>query len=143
MRPQTCLALILLALATPAAAETVDVLYVGPADGAEWRGVRLGIDEANVQGGFTGRSYVLHRTGDGEPLPEVEPAMVLAAGGRERLEELVERYSAPATAVLNLTLADDDLRRACRRNLLHVLLIGGLLLACSRLRARPVPCLTQ
>ena len=104
------------ALARGTESVEVRVGYLGPRDTPAERGVQLGIEEANVQGRFTGRSFRLQHLSE---LGEVSPAFaaVVAAVPAEVLVEAAGR----GVAVLNIAAADDALRSACHPDLLHVL----------------------
>ena len=110
------LSLVPCALARGTESVEVRVGYLGPRETPAERGVQLGIEEANVQGRFTGRSFRLQLLSE---LGEVSPAFaaVVAAVPAEVLVEAAGR----GVAVLNIAAADDALRSACHPDLLHVL----------------------
>ena len=67
------------ALARGTESVEVRVGYLGPRDTPAERGVQLGIEEANVQGRFTGRSFRLQLLSE---LGEVSPRIRGRGGGR-------------------------------------------------------------
>jgi PQQ-dependent catabolism-associated beta-propeller protein len=108
--------------AASAGADPIRLVFVGPADGSEWRGVTLGLEEADLLGGFTGHDFeVQPRSADDlEKEPSPPPAAVLAAVEGADLRRLVAAPGLASVAVLNLRDEDDGLRRSCRPDLLHV-----------------------
>lgn len=108
-----------LALSAPAA--EFRLAYVGPESSAALAGLRLGIEESNVQGGFLGVSLVLSVSGD-----SVVPADAIAvfADSPGQIAELARE--AQGQAVFNLSDESDSLRTACLANALHVIPSAGM-----------------
>jgi hypothetical protein len=112
------LASVMPAVAGPPVA--VRIAFVGPIGTGARLGVLQGLEEANVQGRFLGRAYVLDEYPDAAAVP-ADPSgwiALVAATSAAELLELSRRF--PDRAIFNATLDDDALRRACRANLLHV-----------------------
>lgn len=107
-------------LASAHAGVEVRISYVGGHRDAAFLGVSQGLSEANLQGRFSGQTYVLakHSARDLSHAAEANTSAIVAAVDAGTLKEL-SRLS-PGTPVFNLTLDDDDLRAVCRPNLLHV-----------------------
>ncbi len=126
-RPVKCVmcAVALLMLTTgalPAAdaspAEIVFV-YAGPTPGAALQGALQGLQEANLQGRFLGKSFRLvqnPRADDGQLLKKA--AAVFLAGDSAAISSGSTNYR--TKPVFNLTADDDRLRSACLPNVLHV-----------------------
>ena len=126
-KPVAGLLALYVALALPVRAaerENVLLLYVGPAESSAVKGALQGLREANVLGRFTGHGYQLTQLGDTEKLrsriTNLQPAAVLVALDAGKLATLSDRFAEAGVAVFNLAAGDDDLRRQCRPNLLHV-----------------------
>ena len=105
----------LLPLAAGTAAE-FELAYSGPESSSALSGLRLGIDESNVQGEFLGVKLTLHVAAD-----EAVPAGAIAVfadrpGG---IGAIAAR--APGKAVFNLSDDADSLRADCLPNALHVI----------------------
>lgn len=95
----------------------IRLLYVGPAEGSEARGVARGLEEANHLGQFTGHRFVVETSWDEGG---AAPTAVLVARETDAVEDVVAQWAAQGVAVLNLAARDAGLRRRCRANLLHV-----------------------
>ena len=105
------------ALAAGAAAEEATILFHGLAEGGVWLGVQQGFDEATVLARFAGRDLGLLT----EPPAGTPPVAVIAAVPPAELAELAAAWQERGVAVLDvLSAGDDDPRRPCRPNLLHV-----------------------
>jgi len=114
---RTCLAVAVIATlaAGPCAAAEFTLAYIGPPQSSTVEGLRLGVDESNVQGEFLGVKLNLAPTG-GE-IPEEAIAVLADAAGNVR--EIAGR--AGSRPVFNLTDTSDALRSACLPNVLHVI----------------------
>ena len=126
-KPVAGLLALYVALAVPVRAaerENVRLLYIGPAESSAVKGALQGLTEANVLGRFTGHGYQLTQLRDTETLASrmtnLQPAAVLAALEAGKLATLSDSLAEAGVAVFNLAAGDDDLRRQCRPNLLHV-----------------------
>ena len=101
--------------ASGGAAAEFELAYTGPADSSALDGLRLGVEESNLQGEFLGVSLVLKS--DGRPM--LESAIAVFAdrpGGIGRLAAAAE-----GRPVFNLSDRSDELRSACLSNALHVI----------------------
>lgn len=107
----------ILAAAMALAAQGADftLAYSGPESSAALQGLRLGIDESNLQGEFLGVRLELAVSADGR-IPE--GAAALFADRRARIAEAGRQ--AGARAVFNLSDDADELRAACLDNVLHI-----------------------
>ncbi len=104
-------------------AENIDVtfLYIGDTNGSAYQGVQQGLSEANLQGQFLGQHYdvLVGNVGDLDNAIPSSVIAVIAAGNKNSLETIGSKM--PNTAILNITLDDDDLRIGCSANQLHIL----------------------
>ena len=105
---------IVLAVTAPGA--DFKLAYSGPASSTALQGLRLGIEESNVQGDFLGVKLTLTVSSDA-PMPS--DAVAVFADQRSRIAELAAKAS--GTAVFNLSDDSDSLRTACLANALHVI----------------------
>lgn len=103
--------------ATAADVRTVRIVYFG-ADGAGRQGAEQGIHEANAQGRFLGLEYVLVNARDQADALALNGIAIVADLSPLRLVKLAESADAP---VFNISAEDDELREACRPNLLHTI----------------------
>ena len=83
--------------------------YAGAEGGSAWKGLQLGIEEANVQGKFLNAAFAL---GGGN-------ALAVFADKPGSIEEIAA--GAAGRAVLNLSDGADALRARCAANTLHVI----------------------
>lgn len=103
----------------PAGAMEIDFLYIGAADDTALLGVRQGLAEANLQGGFLGQKYRLQTRAPDAPGDLSGVAAVLAAVDADAVGKIAA--AAPGIPVFNLTSRDDGVRATCLPNLLHVI----------------------
>ena len=89
--------------------------YVGPGDSSALNGIRLGIDESNVQGEFLGVKLSLAAVAADAVPDEAIAVLADSPGGIPDLAA-----SAVPRAVFNLSDGTDSLRGACIGNALHV-----------------------
>lgn len=84
--------------------------YAGAEGGAAWKGLQLGVEEANVQGKFLGAAFALDGGGKAIAVFADKPGSIerIAAGAAGR-------------PVLNLSDESDALRSRCAANVLHVI----------------------
>lgn len=107
---------------TPALAQEVQVVYVGPTESSVWYGVSLGQHEANILGRFTGQTYTVQQMRPEQLLAadlEALPVVVLAATEPEMLHQLSAKFAPSNVAVFNIAADADALRQVCVPNLLH------------------------
>jgi hypothetical protein len=95
-------------------AETTEVnlSFIGDTDSQAFKGVKQGIDEANVQGVFLGQSYSL------TTVPNSSIAIFTTVDAKH-IAHLSKAY--PNKAIFNLTAEDNELRTECFANVLHIL----------------------
>lgn len=105
----------LLLMLSDAAAQTVDILFVGEADTPAHYGARQGLSEANAQGEFLGVTYRLVFA----DTAGTNPRAVVAAVNPTRLLRLGEQHR--ELPVFNVTATETSLREACEPNLFHVI----------------------
>ena len=110
----------LIFIANYALALDVELLYAGPEDLA-LKGVRQGIDEANLQGQFLNQRYMLKTIAADEiDATRLTPySAIFSNVDSDTFLQLLQRR--PDTGIFNLNLDDDSLRNACIRNALHIL----------------------
>lgn len=101
-----------------AAAEKVDLLYLGRDNGDVLLGVQQGLEEANRLGRFTGHVFNVHTTGEPDAVEDV--VAVLADTTPRRVIELAAHWHESQVPVLNLSATQDALRRSCLSNLFHL-----------------------
>lgn len=107
-------------VAHAADAEEVEILFVGDQGRSAWEGASQGLIEANLQGKFLGKTFKLTQLpGAGEILKESHPAAVVVAGDAATLRQVADTL--PGVPVFNVSLDDDEIRRQCGGNILHVL----------------------
>jgi len=103
-------------------ADTVNyqMVYVGDKNNTAWLGASQGLDEANRQGQFLNQQYTLEviNTRDALNMEYSGYIAVVAAVDHNTYIKLVEKL--PGMPVLNVSLADDDLRATCLPNALHI-----------------------
>ena len=116
MRSQlyTVLAATILTAAVPAA--EFKLAYVGSGDSAALRGLKLGIDESNVQGEFLNVKLTLTEL-TSDTLPD--GAVALFADRPGSIADIAG--DAGERAVFNLSDESDELRSACLANALHII----------------------
>jgi len=103
--------------AAPAEVLQVEVAWVGPTDGAAFRGAEQGIEEANRQGRFLGQQYRLVPR-EAEEIASSEAGAVVAAVAGHEIAALAD--TAGGRPVFNVgTTADAD-RSLCLPNLFHL-----------------------
>ncbi|MFT5706954.1 MAG: hypothetical protein ACI9ES_001243 [Oceanospirillaceae bacterium] len=90
----------------------IKLSFIGDTDSQAFRGVKQGIDEANVQGIFLGQSYSL------TTVPNSSTAIFTTANAKH-LAHISRTY--PNKAIFNLTAEDNELRAKCFTNVLHIL----------------------
>lgn len=101
-------------------ADEVEILFVGDQGRSAWEGASQGLTEANLQGKFLGKTFKLTQLpGAGEILKESHPAAVVVAGDAATLRQVAGTL--PGVPVFNVSLDDDEIRRQCGGNILHVL----------------------
>lgn len=110
----TAIALGLL-LATSAPAAEFQLAYLGPEASKALQGLRLGIDESNIQGEFLGVKLSLTVSQDGGVPGNAVAVFADRPGG---IPELAAASS--GKAVFNLSDDADALRSACLGNALHI-----------------------
>jgi hypothetical protein len=101
--------------------EPVRIAYVGDRSHTAWLGVSQGLEEANLQGRFLGKSYELDVVDPaGAAGADLSPFIaVVVAADAAVLTALAEAH--PRLPVFNVSVEDDGLRAACIPSLLHVL----------------------
>ena len=104
-------------------AETIEIdfVYVGEQDQSALLGVRQGLKEANLQGQFLNQNYKLDIVSPADALNHdySKYIAVLTAFDLQTFNNLVDQLA--DTAVFNLNLDDDSLRKNCQTNALHVI----------------------
>ncbi len=90
----------------------IKLSFIGDNDSQAFRGVKQGIDEANIQGIFLGQSYSLTTS------PKSSTAIFTTMAAKH-IAQLSRAY--PNKAIFNLTAEDDDLRSECFANVLHMI----------------------
>ena len=105
---------ILLAAIAPGA--DFKLAYIGPESSKALQGLRLGIDESNVQGEFLGVKLTLAASPDGSVPSDAIAVFTDRQGGVPAMAE-----KAGGRAVFNLTDDSDSLRAACLPSALHVI----------------------
>lgn len=98
-----------------AAGAEFSLAYVGPESSPALRGIRLGIDETNLQGEFLGVKLSMARA-EANAVPS--DAIAVLADSPGVILDLAARYE--GRAVFNLSDGSDSLRAACHANALHV-----------------------
>ncbi len=101
--------------AGPCVAAEFTLAYVGPSEGATVNGLRLGVDESNLQGEFLGVKLTLAPSRE----DGAEGAIAVLADAPGKVREIANR--AGPRPVFNLTDTSDALRSACLPNVLHVI----------------------
>lgn len=117
MRRLTLLFLAAVLAAIPAAAEDYLLVYVGPGSSSALQGVRLGVDESNLQGAFLGVTLSLREAETGQELPT--GAVAVLADSRGSIPDLARTLE--NLPLLNLSDGSDALRTACLDTVLHVI----------------------
>lgn len=110
----TILAATVLTAAAPAA--EFELAYVGSGDSASLRGLKLGIDESNIQGEFLDIKLTLTEL-TSEVLPD--GAVAVFADKPGSITDIAT--DAGGRAVFNLSDESDNLRAACLANALHII----------------------
>lgn len=133
IRPVTfgrTLPLALLLTAALSAAE-VKIAYVGPPlrGNSSGNGAMLGLQEAQLQGGFLGLSYSLTPAQLSDLAVLRGADAILVAGTPGRVLAVVEAVSEQGVPVFNIAAAEDTLRTACAPNLLHTIPSDAMLAA--------------
>lgn len=105
-----------LLLAVPSTGSEFDLAYIGPESSTALQGLRLGVDESNVQGEFLGVKLSLSVPADGTVPPTAVAVFADRPGGIRKVSS-----SANGVAVFNLSDDADSLRAACLTNALHVI----------------------
>jgi hypothetical protein len=104
-------------------AETIEIdfVYVGEEDQSALLGVQQGLYEANQQGQFLGQNYKLDIITPAAALSHdySQYIAVLTAVDINTFNKMSDHL--PDTAVFNLMLDDDSLRRSCLANALHTI----------------------
>jgi hypothetical protein len=111
------------------AAQEVRIVYVGPTEHTVWNGIRQGLHEANLLGGFTGYTFAVQPINLEtltHTVTQPPPLAVIAAADAATLQQLGAHFAAAGVAVLNLTADDETLRRACQGNLFHIAPSAGM-----------------
>jgi hypothetical protein len=90
----------------------IKLSFIGDTDSQAFKGVKQGIDEANVQGVFLGQSYSL------TTMPNSSTAIFTTMDAKH-IAYLSRAY--PNKAIFNLTAEEDELRAKCFANVLHML----------------------
>jgi len=90
----------------------IKLSFIGDTDSQAFKGVKQGIDEANVQGVFLGQSYSL------TTVPNSSIAIFTTVDAKH-IAHLSKAY--PNKAIFNLTAEDNELRTECFANVLHIL----------------------
>lgn len=106
-----------IAVAAPALGAEFRLFYRGPESSAVLQGLRLGIEESNVQGEFLGVRLTMAGSSHDAPIPS--DAIAVFVDQRGRMADLAGR--AGGRAVFNLSDDSDSLRAACLGNALHVI----------------------
>ncbi len=99
----------------------IDFIYVGDEDQTALLGVKQGLYEANLQGQFLGQNYKLDIIPPTAALNHdySKYIAVLTAVDVKMFNKMSDHL--PDTAVFNLKLDDDSLRRSCLANALHTI----------------------
>ena len=116
MRGTLIVAALALVLSATAPGAEFKLAYSGPESSAALQGLRLGVEESNVQGEFLSVKLTL-AVSSGEPVPS--NAIAVFADQRGRIADLAAK--AGGRAVFNLSDDSDTLRSACLGNALHVI----------------------
>jgi hypothetical protein len=90
----------------------VKLSFIGDTDSQAFRGVKQGIDEANIQAGFLGQSYSL------TTVPNSSTAIFTTVDAKH-IALLSSAY--PNKAIFNLRAEDNELHAECFANVLHML----------------------
>jgi hypothetical protein len=105
------------------AAETIEIdfIYVGEEDQSALLGVQQGLYEANQQGQFLGQNYKLDIITPANAFNHdySKYIAVLTAVDFKTFNKMSDHL--PDTAVFNLNLDDDSLRKSCLANALHTI----------------------
>ncbi len=115
-----------LSLSQAGTAKETEVFHFGfmgkPTDSA-YAGLKLGLDEANLQGNFLGQHYVLgqypHPVQAEFSFRPGKVSAIFVAAPQATLLSISEL--APGIPVFNLQAPEDTLRRTCHPNILHIL----------------------
>ena len=99
----------------------IDFIYVGEENQSALLGFQQGLYEANQQGQFLGQNYKLDIISPAEALNHdySKYIAVLTAVDIKTFNKISDHL--PDTAVFNLKLDDDSLRRSCLANVLHTI----------------------
>lgn len=116
MRGTLFAAALAVVLAATAFGADFTLAYSGPENSAALQGLRLGIEESNLQGEFLGVRLTL-AVSSGSPVPDDAIAVFVDQSGR--VADLAAK--AGSRAVFNLSDDSDSLRAACLANALHVI----------------------
>lgn len=95
--------------------------YTGKTDTAAYNGVKLGLEEANLQGKFLGYKFAIDvyspaQAGKLEPSKYVAILSTLDSSGLRALAARIH-----GVAILNLTDKDDSLREECITDMFHII----------------------
>ncbi len=116
MRSHLYTVLVATVLTAAAPAAEFELAYVGSGDSASLRGLKLGIDESNVQGEFLNIKLTLTEL-TSETLPD--GAVAVFADRPGSIADIAA--GAGGRAVFNLSDESDELRAACLANALHII----------------------
>ncbi len=101
--------------------EQIKFAYIGTDADSAFAGAQQGLLEANLQGRFIGRQYMLQVFApDQWRQPDLSEFIgILTAAGKDPLIAIAEAH--PDTPVFNLAARDNSLRTDCHNNLLHII----------------------
>jgi hypothetical protein len=120
--PPLCL-VFLLSLSGAALADqhVVRFAYAGKTDTAAYNGVKLGLEEANLQGKFLGYSFAIdvYTPAQAGKLDPSKYVAILSSLDSSGLRALAARVH--GVAILNLTDKDDALRKDCIADMFHII----------------------
>jgi hypothetical protein len=111
----------LLSRGAAAEPEAFRIAYVGDKAGTAWLGASQGLEEANLQGRFLGKTYRLEALEPGAAATaDLQPYVAVIAAADAAVITALARAN-PRLPVFNVSADDDALRAACIPNLLHIL----------------------
>lgn len=97
----------------------VRMVYVGSENSNAYLGVKQGIKEANIQGQFLGRNYILERLSPDDVDHDFSKYIaIFSANNKKTFITLTKKAS--NIPVFNLNLDDNNLRDLCSNNAFHV-----------------------
>jgi hypothetical protein len=117
------LSLILSCCSLPLKASQIEITlaYVGNTNNLAYSGLRLGLDEANLQGQFLNQKYELKTYSSATQFADSKETYLAVIADLAAAELLVLLEAAKHYPVFNISADDDQLRRDCHNNLLSVI----------------------